>query len=161
MYTSNPTLYAEVAEFISFEADLLDHKGYRDWLALWAGDGHYIVPVDLKATEFADKLNFAYDDAEMREMRVRRLLGGESVSSSAMEKTVRNVTRFRILAQEGDLVDVRCAMLLSEVRHEQIITYAADLEYRLQRTDNGFRIVQKVVRLLSAESHLRTVAFIF
>lgn len=161
MYTSNPTLYAEVSEFISFEADLLDHKGYQDWLALWVSKGLYIVPIDLKATEFADKLNFAYDDEEMREMRVRRLLGGESVSSSAMEKTVRNVSRFRILAQEGDQVNVRCAMLLSEVRHEQIITYAADLEYRLQRTDDGFRIMQKVVRLLNAESHLRTVAFIF
>lgn len=157
----NPTLFNAVSEFISFEADMLDHKGYREWLELWSEEGHYIVPIDTEATEFEETLNFAYDDADMRRMRVDRLLGGESVSSSAMEKTVRNVSRVRILSHEGDRIGARCAMLLSEVRHDQVITYAADVEYQLTQTSDGFVIDRKVVRLLSAHSHLRTVAFIF
>lgn len=159
--TQNPQLYTEVAEFISFENDLLDQKDYRAWLDLWTDDGYYIVPIDIDADEFSDKLNFAYDDAEMRDLRVRRLLNGESVSSVAMKKAIRNVGRFRILDDDGSTVNARAALLLNEVRHDQVITYAADVSYRLKRVDGEFRIDQKIVRLLNAESHLRTVAFIF
>lgn len=154
--------FNEVAAFISYEADLLDHKDYRAWLELWQESGHYIVPIDVHSDNFEDNLNFAYDDAAMRKLRVDRLLGGESVSSQAMDRTVRSVSRFRVLADEGDTVHARCAMMLGEVRHEQTIHYAADLDYVLRRDGEGsFRIERKVVRLLNAEAHLRTVAFIF
>lgn len=159
--TLNPQLYTEVAEFISYENDLLDQKDYKAWLDLWTDDGYYIVPIDIDTEEFSDKLNFAYDDAEMRGLRVRRLLNGESVSSVAMKKAIRNVSRFRVLDDNGETVNARAALLLNEVRHDQVITYAADLSYRLKRMDGGFVIDRKVVRLLNAESHLRTVAFIF
>lgn len=153
--------FNQVSAFVSYEADLLDHKGYREWLDLWAPDGYYIVPIDVHSEEYEDTLNFAYDDADMRQLRVNRLLGGESVSSQAMDRTVRSVSRVRILEDDGTTVRARCAMMLGEVRHEQIIHYAADVEYVLKRQDDTFVIERKIVRLLSAESHLRTVAFIF
>ncbi|MCH8531798.1 MAG: hypothetical protein LAT65_13180 [Saccharospirillum sp.] len=159
--TPNPTLFNAVAEFISYEADLLDHKEYQDWLSLWSDDGLYIVPIDQNTTDYASHLNFAYDDAEMRELRVKRFMGGESVSSNAMERTIRSVSRFRITATEGDLVEARCAMQLSEVRHDQTIHYSADLEYRLKRQGDSFVLHQKVVRLLNSNAYLRTVAFVF
>ena len=113
--TSNNQVPSNVVDFINLEADMLDHKSYEDWLQLWTDDGVYIVPVDTQETDFLNTVNFAYDDAAMRRLRVARLLGGESVSSVALDKTVRSVSRFRLLEETETTVRVRCALILNEV----------------------------------------------
>lgn len=158
---TNSKFSNQVIAFVSMEADMLDHKEYREWLQLWMPDGHYVVPIDVDETDFANTLNFAYDDAAMRELRVMRLLNGESVSSMALDRTVRSVSRFRILEESDTTVKARCAMFLSEIRHGTTLTYPADVEYLLVKEGGSFKIQQKTVRLLNAGSHLRTVAFIF
>lgn len=159
--TSNNTVPASVIDFINLEADLLDHKSYQDWLQLWTDDGLYIVPVDTEASDFANTVNFAHDDAEMRRLRTARLLGGESLSSVALDKTVRSVSRFRLLEETETSVRVRCAMVLNEVRAGRLLIYPGDVEFELVKDAQGFRIRKKIVRLLHAASHLATVAFIF
>lgn len=158
--TANST-YQQAIEFINLEADLLDHKAYGEWLALWQREGVYVVPVDIRETDFANTLNFAYDDHAMREMRVARLQGGESVSSEAQDATVRSMSRFRLLEEDDQAIRVRCAMFLSEVRLAKPLLYPADVEYRLAKTAEGLRLHTKVVRLINAGHHLNTVAFIF
>lgn len=159
--TSKNTVPANVIDFINLEADLLDHKSYEDWLQLWTDDGLYIVPVDTEETDFANTLNFAYDDAEMRRLRTARLMGGESLSSAALQKTVRSVSRFRLLEETETTVRVRCAMTLNEVRAGRLLTYPGDVEFELVKGAENLRISKKIVRLLHASSHLATVAFIF
>ena len=159
--TSNTELLNKVAEFIWYEADLLDHKEYQDWLGLWSAAGLYIVPTDIHETDYLNTLNLALDDADMRRMRVARLESGESVSADAAGNTVRMVSRIRLLEAGEELVIARCAMTLNELRHGKLITYPADMEYHLLQVEGGFRIERKVVRLLHAEGFLRTVSFIF
>lgn len=155
------TVPANVVDFINLEADLLDHKDYDDWLKLWTSEGLYIVPVDTQETDFVNTLNFAYDDDAMRQLRVARLQGGESVSSVALDKTVRVMSRFRVLEETETLVRVRCAMILNEIRTDKLLSYPGDVEYELRKQPEGLKIEKKVVRLLHAASHLATVAFIF
>lgn len=158
----NTEMLNDVTAFIWTEADLLDHKGYQEWLQLWVDEGLYIVPAEFASgDDFEDSLNLAMDDAEMRSMRVQRLEGGESVSANATGDTVRMVSRIRVLEVGDDLVVARCAMTLNEMRHGKVITYPADVEYQLQPSEEGYRIVRKVVRLMHADSYLRTVSFIF
>lgn len=159
--TLNNTVTANVVDFINLEADLLDHKSYEEWLQMWTDDGVYIVPVNTQETDFENTVNFAYDDAEMRRLRVARLLGGESISSVALDKTVRSVSRFRLLEESESMVKVRCAMILTEVRTGNLLTYPGDVEYVLLKHAEGLKIQKKVVRLLHAASRLTTVAFIF
>ncbi len=159
--TLNNKVVANVVDFINLEADLLDHKNYEEWLQMWTDDGVYIVPIDTQATDFENTVNFAYDDAEMRRLRVARLLGGESISSVALDKTVRSVSRFRLLEESETMVRVRCAMILTEVRTGNLLTYPGDVEYILLKQAEGLKIQKKVVRLLHAASRLATVAFIF
>jgi 3-phenylpropionate/cinnamic acid dioxygenase small subunit len=158
---SNNKVPSNVVDFINLEADLLDHKSYEEWLQLWTDDGLYIVPVNTQETDFANTLNFAYDDAEMRRLRVVRLMGGESMSSVALDKTVRSVSRFRLLEETESTVRVRCAMMLTEVRTGNLLTYPGDVEYVLAKHPAGLKIDKKIVRLLHAASRLATVAFIF
>ncbi|MBA4501570.1 aromatic-ring-hydroxylating dioxygenase subunit beta [Marinobacterium marinum] len=152
----------DVTAFIWHESDLLDHKGYQDWLQLWNEDGLYIVPAEFNADgNYEDTLNLALDDADMRSMRVARLENGESVSANSTGNTIRMVSRVRVLEAGDDLVIARCAMTLNEMRHGKLVTYPADVEYRLQPTGDGYRLAGKVVRLMHADSFLRTVSFIF
>ncbi|MCM2320130.1 MAG: hypothetical protein NDI93_12530 [Pseudomonas sp.] len=158
---SNTQLLAQVTEFIGYEADLLDHKGYQEWLSLWTEEGLYIVPADLKATDYLNTLNLALDDADMRRMRVARLENGESVSALSVGDTVRMMSRVRILEAGDEVVIARCAMTLNELRHGKLVSYPANVEYILRRAGDGFRMEQKVVKLLHADGFLRTVSFIF
>lgn len=153
-------LMNDVTAFIHQEADMLDFKEYQEWLDLWDADGLYIVPIDPEAEDFANTLNYAYDKADMRKLRVNRLTSGEAVSTQTTPKTVRAPTRFRILEQDGESVTVRCAQHISENRHGNLRTYPADVTYTLRRDGESFRIQEKIVRLLNSDNHLSSIGYI-
>ncbi len=152
---------AHVAEFISLEADILDQYDYKAWLSLWVEEGKYVVPVEPDEENFEDTLNYAYDDAAMRDMRVRRLTSGESMSASHAARTLRNVSRFRILGTEinGDL-RVRNAQTLIEYKFDRHRTFAANVEWVLRPEGNSFLIVRKVVRLINGGDSLTGLTFL-
>jgi 3-phenylpropionate/cinnamic acid dioxygenase small subunit len=152
---------ALAAEFIALEADLLDSRDYAAWLALWVPDGKYVVPVNPDETNYEDMLNYAYDDAAMRDMRVRRLTSGESMSAANAGRTLRSVSRFRLLGQNdrGDLL-VRSAQQLIEYKFNRHRTYAANVEWALRPEGESFRIVEKVVRLLNGGDALAGITFL-
>lgn len=156
----NTPLLNQVIAFLWEEGDMLDNELYAEWLNLWHPDGRYIVPIDPKETDFANTLNYANDDATMRAMRVRRLTGGESISTSPEPRTIRMNSRFRILQDDGETVSVRCAQFLTDFRKENARQYAANLSYQLQRHEGSFLIVQKVVRLINSDDVLQTIGYI-
>ena len=156
----NTLLLNQVTAFLWEEGDMLDNELYADWLNLWHKDGRYIVPIDPKETDFSNTLNYANDDAQMREMRVRRLTGGESISTSPEPRTIRLNARFRILEDDGEAVTVRCAQFLTDFRKENSHQYAANLSYQLRRHGESFLIMQKVVRLINSDDVLQTIGYI-
>ena len=152
---------AAVAEFIALEADLLDHYDYQAWLQLWVAEGKYVVPVEPDEQNFEDTLNYAYDNAAMRDMRVRRLTSGESMSASHAARTLRNVSRFRVLGTEpnGD-IRARNAQTLVEYKFDRHRTFAANVDWTLRPDGDSFKIVQKVVRLLNGGDSLTGLTFL-
>lgn len=149
-----------LVSFINLEADMLDFHEYEDWLNLWDEDSYYIVPIDVTTEDYANTLNFAYDDATMRRLRVQRLISGEAVSTETTAKTVRNPSRFRVLSSDGDLVTIRCAQLINENRHGNLRYYPADVTYKLRREGDSYRIKQKVVALQNADDYLASIGYI-
>ena len=156
----NLELFTRVSAFISQEADMLDHGEYADWLGLWADGGLYIVPIDPLETDFANTLNYAYDDHGMRQKRVERLGSGESISTSPAPRTVRSASRFRIVADDGVCVTVRCAQNLHEFRKETLKDYSADVTYELVRNGDDFRIQRKIIRLVTSTDTLQGIGYI-
>jgi 3-phenylpropionate/cinnamic acid dioxygenase small subunit len=140
--------------FVWLEADLLDHCLYDEWLALWTRGGRYVVPVDPTATDFENTLNYAYDDHDMRLKRIDRLVSGKSISASPVARTVRMLSRFRLLdsAEGPDYCDLRCAQMLTEFRRGRERVHTADVTFRLVAEPAGLRIDQKVVRLINTEA---------
>lgn len=156
----NTELITQVAAFIWQEADMLDHGEYAQWLESWTPDGLYIVPIDPEQTDFANTLNYAYDNADMREKRVARLGSGESISTSPVPRTVRDVSRFRVLSNDGTHVVVRCAQNLREFRKDVLKHYTADVSFELVRSGGSFLIRRKVVRLINSTDTLQGIGYI-
>ncbi|MFG1476832.1 aromatic-ring-hydroxylating dioxygenase subunit beta [Xanthobacter agilis] len=154
------TALLEAMAFVWLEADRLDHAEFEDWLAMWTPDAHYIVPVEPGTGEFETHLNYAYDDHAMRCKRIERMQSGVSVSASPVARTIRSLSRFRLLADEGQWVDLRCMQRLTEFRRARERTYVADMEYRLERGAEGFKIGRKVVRLINADHALGGISYI-
>lgn len=159
--TLNTQLLADVTAFLSLEADMLDNKEYQQWLDLWQETGLYIIPVDHAATDYANTLNVAYDDNEMRQLRIERLTSGEAVSTQLVEKTVRTLSRFRILDDIDGVVRVRCAYCLYENNKNGVRTYPANLQFKLVRDGDSFKIAEKVVKIMKSSQHLTTVSYLF
>ena len=156
----NLQLLQEVTAFIWQEGDMLDHGEYDGWLTMWTDKGTYIIPIDPRETDFENTLNYAYDDHHMRELRVQRLTGGESISTSPQPRTVRMQSRFRVLADDGVQVTVRCAQNIREFRKESLKFYSADLIYQLIRSEGGFKIQRKVVSLINSDDALAGIGYI-
>jgi len=150
----------EAVELIWTEAELLDDACYDEWLALWAPDSRYIIPIDPKEADLENTLNYAYDDDEMRRMRVQRLTSGFSISTLPPARTVRTVSRFRMHASTQLDCRLRCAQIVVEQRLQASRTYALDVEFRLVRTTDGLRIARKIVRLVDPDQALQAFSYL-
>lgn len=151
---------ADLTAFIWTEADLLDRLDYKAWLRLWSNEGLYIVPVERGAVDHANTVNVLYDDAEMREMRVKRLLSGFSMSSAPPARTVRTVSRFVEIARSANSVDLRAAQILVEYKYERHRLLAADVDYRIAITSDGLKLARKVVTLINSDDPLHGIGYL-
>ncbi|MHC3823579.1 aromatic-ring-hydroxylating dioxygenase subunit beta [Pseudomonas sp. S2_B10] len=156
----NLQLLQEVTAFIWQEGDMLDHGEYENWLGRWTEKGVYVIPIDPKETDFENTLNYAYDDHHMRLLRVQRLVGGESISTSPQPRTVRTLSRIRVLADDGASVTVRCAQNVREFRKESLKHYSADVVYELVRYEGQFKLHRKVISLINSDDSLAGIGYI-
>jgi 3-phenylpropionate/cinnamic acid dioxygenase small subunit len=152
--------FAGAIELIWREAELLDRKDYREWLSLWDPAGFYVVPIDPATTDFAATLNYAYDDQDMREKRVQRMLSGYSASASDAARTVRTVSRFTLTSDTSDEVEVSSAQLIVAYKRGKSTLFAADLTHRISFASGEARLVQKVIRLIDSTEALSAIGFL-
>ncbi len=151
---------AQAIEFIWREAQLLDHKDYVQWAALWSESGRYVVPIDPDTDDFEANLNYAYDDARMRDLRIERLTAGYSPSAVDAAKTVRSVSRFTLVEAAGEVVEVNCAQLLYAYKRGVHTPFVADLNHRIRFTDGVPSLERKVVRLINSTDSLSALGFL-
>jgi 3-phenylpropionate/cinnamic acid dioxygenase small subunit len=148
-------------EFIWWEADLLDRHDYKPWLAAWTADGRYVIPTERAEDEnHAMRLNIAYDDAVMRVARVKRLLSGFAMSSAPSARTARTLSRFVRTKDTAEGLEIRCAQHIIEHKFERTRILAADILYRLVRTDGGIALAYKEVRLINSDEPLWGIGYL-
>jgi len=151
---------ARAIAFIWKEAELLDKKDYAAWSDLWADDGHYVVPIDPEATDFAAQLNYAYDDARMRKMRIERLTSGFAMSAADASATVRTVSRFVPVHLSAELVEINSAQVLVGYKRQAHTLFVGNLTHRIRFTAEGPKLEQKVVRLINSMDALNALGFL-
>jgi len=151
----------QAVAFIWAEAELLDRKAYTDWAALWHEDGKYVVPIDNAADDdFASRLNYVYDDARMRQLRIERLTSGHSMSAADAAHTVRTVSRFRLVSQTGSVVQVNSAQVVVGYKRGKHTLYAADVTHRIDLGGDTPHLLQKVIRLVNGADSLSAIGFL-
>ncbi|BBQ83545.1 aromatic-ring-hydroxylating dioxygenase subunit beta [Klebsiella sp. WP7-S18-CRE-02] len=159
MTTEESVLFNAIA-LINLEGDLLDQGEFDGWLDLWLPEGLYVVPIDPQETDFKNTLNYACDDHDMRARRVKRLYSGESISTTPRARTLRTLSRFRLLEAGEHQVVVRGAQSLWEHRKGHSRHYAADITWHLVPQAQGWRIQQKVIRLVNSDDVLHSIGYI-
>lgn len=147
--------------FIWAEAELLDRKDYQRWSDLWDEQGKYVVPIDNDADDdFASRLNYVYDDARMRRLRIERLTSGHSMSAADAAHTVRTVSRFRLASQTGSVVEVNSSQIVVGYKRGKHTLYAADVTHRIDLGGDTPKLVQKVIRLVNGADSLSAIGFL-
>lgn len=146
--------------FLHYEADLLDRHAFGEWLKLWDESGRYIVPASRDETDFENSLNYIFDDHVMRSQRVARLLGGQAPSATPLMRSVRTVSRVRLMDFHRDQWVVSSAQLIVTFKRSSQTLIAADVTHKLNISPDGIRMVEKVVRLINADEPLPELSFL-
>jgi 3-phenylpropionate/cinnamic acid dioxygenase small subunit len=139
--------------FVRHEARLLDEQHWDEWLALFAEDGHYWVPLSPGQTDPLGHNSLAYEDHLLLQLRIERLKEGPFSQHPA--------SRCQHVLQEPEVEDmqdglhvVRTAFMYVEVRADEQQMHAGTFVHLLREDGDGLRIVLKRVNLLSSEMAL-------
>jgi len=140
-------------DFVAHEAALLDERRFDDWLALFAEDGHYWVPL-LGAAQ-ADPYShnsLAYEDRLLLQLRVDRLKNPRAHSQHPASHCQHVLQRSDIEHEDeaSGEITLRTPFIYVEARGDDQVLLAGTCRHRLVRTPDGFAIRQKRVDLLNA-----------
>jgi 3-phenylpropionate/cinnamic acid dioxygenase small subunit len=160
MNKKNGITFDEAIAFIWAEADVLDRRAYSTWLDLWADDGLYIIPIESDVDDYATVLNYIYDDARMRRMRVARLTSSNSMAATTVAETVRTVSRFVKTGSENTGIEIRAAQHLAEYKRAKHRLVPATLDIELRRHNGKIKMVRKVVTLASRADGIQGIAYL-
>jgi len=142
-----------VEQFLFHEASLLDERRMADWLDLWTDDGMYWIPQQHGQQSPYDHISLAWEDAMMREVRVRRLTNPRNWSQQPVTHTARTIGNVRVAGRDsgGDLV-VRATFQMTEWRKGDTRQWAGQLAWKIDDALDAWRIRMKRVDLVNCEA---------
>ncbi|OPB05643.1 aromatic-ring-hydroxylating dioxygenase subunit beta [Pseudomonas synxantha] len=142
----------QVEQFLFREASLLDERAFDGWLALWVENGRYWVPRAPDQASPHEHISIFWENAMLRETRVRRLLNERNWSQQPPTRTSRVVSNVCVLGR-----DVEGRLIVSSRLH--VSEYRLDLRYlsgrvvhKLVESPEGFKIALKRVDLVNCDS---------
>ena len=147
-------------DFVAHEAALLDERRFDEWLALFADDGHYWVPLlgAAQADPFSHN-SLAYEDRLLLQLRVARLKNPRAHSQHPASHCQHVLQPSRIAHEEegGAQVVLRTPFVYIEARGDSQIMLSGTARHRLVRTAAGWAIREKRVDLLNAPRALPAI----
>jgi 3-phenylpropionate/cinnamic acid dioxygenase small subunit len=146
--------------FLFHEAELLDQRRFRDWMALFAEDGTYWVPAVPNQESPFDQASLFYDDRDLMKTRVDRLEHPRIHVQTPPSRTahiVGNTIVERADEAKGEYV-VLSTVIMVEYRDDQQRIFAGRQHHRLRREGPSFRIIQKRVDLINCDSAFEAIA---
>ena len=147
----SPAQVQDVQAFVQAEARLLNQARYQDWLALFAQDGRYWVPLGGDAQSESDTHNaLANEDRLLLTLRVERLLAGRAHSQQPASRSAHVLQLPQVDVCNDHHAEVYTPFTYVESRREQQIWLAGQWCHRLCREQGAWRIALKRVNLLNA-----------
>jgi 3-phenylpropionate/cinnamic acid dioxygenase small subunit len=149
-----PTDAALIA-FVVHEARLLDEARYDDWLALFAEDAFYWMPLAHGQTDPKLHTSLLYEDKLLLKVRIERLHGKRTFSQQPMSRC-HHLLQLPTVESRDDAAGVyrtRTAFHYVETRADEQTLYAGWATHTLAAGEGGtLRIKLKRVDLVNCDS---------
>ena len=153
-----------VEDFLYFEAELLDERRLREWLALFTDDLHYWMPVRFNPLERREGLDaeiskpgesYYFDDnKETLALRIERLYSKTAWAEMPPSRTRHLISNIRIKQDDGSEIEVHSNFMVYRTRMEKdediFVGTRRDI---LRRVDGDLRIARR--RILLDQAVLR------
>ena len=144
---------AAIEAFLIAEARLLGERRWDDWLALFAADGWYWVPIEEGQADPRHTVSLIYDDRRLLETRVRRLAAGTLHAQSPVSRTSRIVANATENSEADGVTTVRSKFQMVEYRRDKQRHFAGTQWHGLSAgADGGYVIRWKKVELVNCDS---------
>jgi 3-phenylpropionate/cinnamic acid dioxygenase small subunit len=149
-------LQYEIEQYYYSEAALLDDRRFDEWLALFADDAHYWMPIRRTMTnneldkEFTapGAMAFFDDDRMMLSARVKKLGTGYSWSEDPPSRTRHLITNLQIVRDDGVELAVNTNFHLYRTRlNSEEDHWIGSRKDVLRRTPDGLKIVTRHIFL--------------
>lgn len=145
-------------EFVAHEARLVDEQRFDEWLALFAEDGRYWVPLAGAAQREGAAYNaLADEDRLLLALRVQRLKNPKAHSQHPRSRCQHVLQASTQVAGDGAQCELRTPFLYIEARGERQLQLAGCATHRLVRQGDEWRIRLKRVDLLDAGEPLPAI----
>jgi ethylbenzene dioxygenase subunit beta len=143
----------DVAQFLYHEARLLDENLWDDWLRLFTPDGTYWAPLTRDQPDPVNHVSLFWEDALLREVRVRRLKHLRNWSQQPPSYSSHVIGNVIIDGRDtaDDLV-VHSTFHMVEWRKDDQRLFAGTYQHVLARQDDTYLIRRKKVRLVNCEA---------
>ncbi|MDD0839134.1 aromatic-ring-hydroxylating dioxygenase subunit beta [Curvibacter sp. HBC61] len=151
MTHSNPMMAAQ--QFVVDEARLLNEARYPEWIALFAADGHYWVPMHgAQQPDPVNHVSLAYEDRILLATRVQRLQGLRAHSLEPGARSLHILQTPQAQPLGGVDWEVYTPFVYTEIRGTVPTTLTGIWRHQLRAKTQGFEIVLKRVDLLNASA---------
>lgn len=142
-------------DFIVHEAQLLDEQRWEDWLALFAEDGRYWVPIDGAAQSEGDRRNaLADEDRLLLSLRVARLRSPKVYSMQPPARGQHVLQASVVVSQSDTVCELRTAFVYAESRAGRQVVLPGRYTHRLVHEGQAWKIRLKRVDLLESDQAL-------
>jgi 3-phenylpropionate/cinnamic acid dioxygenase small subunit len=153
-------LLKEVEQFIYREARLQDELAYDEWEALWTDDAIYWVPANGDDIDPTTQVSILFDNRSRIATRIKQLNTGKRHSQNPPSRLRRIISNIELLDPDDGDVQAGANFLIYESRERGVTLWAGRSEYRLRRTDDGFKLAYKKVLLVNNDRPLSTMSFL-
>lgn len=144
----------ELVDFVVAEARLLDELRFEDWLALFADDGVYWMPLERGQTDARLHASLMHEDKLLLQVRVERLRGARTYSQQPASRC-HHLLQLPTVESRDEVAGVyvtRCAFHYVETRRDEQTLYAGWATHTLVATSDGLRIRLKRVDLVNSDA---------
>ena len=138
----------DIEQFLYHEARLLDEQRWDEWLSLFEPGAMYWAPLVRGQTDALNHASLLWEDATLREVRVRRLGQRTAWSQQPASHTAHLVGNV-ILEHDGDPIVVRSTFQMTEWNRRGQRVLAGSYTHRLRPAGDSFKIVLKRIDLIN------------
>ena len=144
----------ELVDFVYREARLLDEQRFEDWLALFADDGHYWMPLAPGQTDARLHASLMHEDKLLLQVRIERLRGNRTYSQQPASRSHHLLQAPTVESRDeaAGLYTTRCAFHYVETRRDEQQLPAGWATHTLVATPAGLRIRLKRVDLVNSDA---------